>query len=148
MCYELHCHKLNCSQLTKRRARLLSRCGTRDEPEIIRYQLASSKSIKIVVIVTLASKGLFIPNEIGSKCEKVKEQVETRMHSSRMRTGRTLTVFPPPEKLETPQNWRPPPPKKLETTPRKIGDLPPEKLETPPSPPKNWRSPRKIGDPP
>ena len=44
----------------------------------------------------------------------------TRMHSSRMRTGRTLTVFrkigdplknwrPPSEKLETPPGTRPPP---------------------------------------
>ena len=39
----------------------------------------------------------------------------TRMHSSRMRTGRTLTVFrcletPSSEKLETPlKNWRTPP---------------------------------------
>ena len=41
------------------------------------------------------------------------------MHSSRMRTGRTLTVFPP-----SPQ-------KKLET-PRKFGDHPP---------PENWRHP-------
>ena len=50
------------------------------------------------------------------------------MHSSRMRTSRTLTVFrrPPPGKLETP---------------RKIGDHPStQKLET--------TSPRKIGDPP
>ena len=45
---------------------------------------------------------------------------ETRMHSSRMRTGRTLTVF----RLETP-------------LPEKIGD-----------PPKNWRPPRKIVDTP
>ena len=49
------------------------------------------------------------------------------MHSSRMRTGRTLTVFrkfgePPPEKLETPQ---------------KIGDTPPENWR----PPQNWRHP-------
>ena len=67
----------------------------------------------------------------------------TRMHSSRMRTCWTLTVFPknwrPPRKLETtpPKNWRPP---------QKIGD-PPEKLEDPPgpdpTPPK-----KKIGDPP
>ena len=55
---------------------------------------------------------------------------KTRMHSSRMRTGRSLTVsgeglakiWRPPEKLETPQ---------------KIGE-----------PMKNWRPSRKIGDPP
>ena len=56
------------------------------------------------------------------------------MHSSRMRTGQTLTVSrkigdtPCPEKLETPppKNWRPP---------RNWRDYPPppEKLETPPS---------------
>ena len=48
----------------------------------------------------------------------------TRMHSSRMRTGRTLTVFrwrtpPPPKKIPPPkdtppQNTPPPPPEKLE----------------------------------
>ena len=95
--------------------------------------------------------------------------MKTRMHSSRMLTGRSLTIcltlllggrgipkesrnqknFPPPKKLETPQkiggppkNWWPPP-EKLET-PRKIG--PPKKLE---NPLKNWRHPpRIIGDPP
>ena len=53
------------------------------------------------------------------------------MHSSRMRTGRTLTVFrwrSPPENLEDPpKNWR---------TPQKFGGTPPEKLETSL---KNWR---------
>ena len=51
----------------------------------------------------------------------------TRMHSSRMRTGRTLTVF---RKLETPRDQTPPPPRKFGAdTP------PPENLEqTPPSP--------------
>ena len=54
------------------------------------------------------------------------------MHSSRMRTGRTLTVFQletPPEKLESThplKNWR---------TPRKIGDHPPRKIgDHPPGP--------------
>ena len=54
------------------------------------------------------------------------------MHSSRMRTGRTLTVFcggePPPK------NWRPP--KNLET-PRKFGE-----------PPQNLETPQKFGAPP
>ena len=55
------------------------------------------------------------------------------MHSSRMRTGRTLTVF----------RWR--------TPPRKFGGTPhpPENLEEPPPkipPPKIWSaSPRKFG---
>ena len=59
----------------------------------------------------------------------------TRMHSSRMRTGRTLTVF----------RWRTPPQKKT----------PPENLEEPPTPPKNLEEPPpedtppwKFGDPP
>ena len=57
----------------------------------------------------------------------------TRMHSSRMRTGRTLTVF----------RWRPPP--------RKIGDTPPKNLEEPPQksggPP--WdQTPRRDQTPP
>ena len=70
----------------------------------------------------------------------------TRMHSSRMRTGQTLTVFQleTPKKLENPpKNWRPPEkigdPLKNWRPPKKIGDTPtPEKLENPP---------QKIGDP-
>ena len=60
--------------------------------------------------------------------------LKTRMHSSRMRTGRTVTVFrkleePPPENLE-----QTPPSKILEQTPpRKFGaDTPRE--QTPPPP--------------
>ena len=53
------------------------------------------------------------------------------MHSSRMRTGRTLTVFrwrPPPKNWRTPpKNWRTPP---RPDPPRKIGE-----------PPENWRTP-------
>ena len=62
----------------------------------------------------------------------------TRMHSSRMRTGRTLTVFRcrPPRKFggtPPPKIWRPP--ENLETPPRKFGGTPPsENLETPPPP--------------
>ena len=52
----------------------------------------------------------------------------TKMHSSRMRTGRTLTVF----------RWRTPPPENLEEPPPKKD--PPENLEEPPKPP-----PRKFG---
>ena len=77
-------------------------------------------------------------------CETVQNKFRTRMHSSRMRTGRTLTVFqclvpvggrgvypqrkqkskkiPPPKKSTPLKNWRPP--EKLET--------PSEKLEPPP----------------
>ena len=59
---------------------------------------------------------------------------QTRMHSSRMSTGRTLTVFRwrPPPKI-----WRNPPPKKT----------PPKNLEEPPqkeTPPKIWKPPLKI----
>ena len=62
----------------------------------------------------------------------------TRMHSSRMRTGRTLTVF---RKFETP------PPKKLKRSPRKIGDPPPQKFGGPP--PENLEEPPwKFGGPP
>ena len=67
---------------------------------------------------------------------KSKFNLWTRMHSSRMRTGRSLTVWggvgenlETPKNLETPlKNWR---------SPRKIGD-PPKKLDTRP---KNWRPP-------
>ena len=55
----------------------------------------------------------------------------TRMHSSRMRTGRTLTVF----------RWRPSPPKNWRP-PRKIGD--PQKFG---DPPKNWTPPEKLETP-
>ena len=64
------------------------------------------------------------------------------MHSSRMRTGRTLTVF---RKLETP-------PKKIWSRhpPRKFGadtPSPPENLEQTPPPPKIWsrHPPPKFG---
>ena len=39
------------------------------------------------------------------------------MHSSRMRTGRTLTIF---QKLETPQKFGGTPPENLEEPPQKI----------------------------
>ena len=65
----------------------------------------------------------------------------TRMHSSRMRTGQTLTLF----------QWIPPP-QKFGDTPPKFGDTtPPENLETPShthNPPKKTGDPWKIGDPP
>ena len=56
----------------------------------------------------------------------------TRMHSSRMRTGRTLTVFrwrtPPPPKI-----WKNPPPKKYPPPQKKY----PPSRKIPPSPEKN-----------
>ena len=58
------------------------------------------------------------------------------MHSSRMRTGRTLTVFrgrTPPENLEEPPKKRHPP--KFGGTPQK-------------DPPKIWRNPPKKDTPP
>ena len=60
----------------------------------------------------------------------------TRMHSSRMRTGRTLTVF-----------------RKLENSPKKFGGTPPpRKFGGPPGkigdPPKNWSPPEKLETPP
>ena len=66
--------------------------------------------------------------------------VNTRMHSSRMRTARALTTF-------VKKNWSPP--RKMGGTPLKNWMTPPsEKLEEPP-PPKNWRNPpRNIGDTP
>ena len=73
------------------------------------------------------------------------------MHSIRMRTGRTLTVF---RKLETPQKFGGnPPPENLEEPPQKFGGPPgirhtplPENLEDPPrtrhNPPLGiWRNP-------
>ena len=60
------------------------------------------------------------------------------MHSSRMRTGRTLTVF----RWRTPPKiWRNPPKK---TPPKKFGATPPKK-DT--SPPKIWRNPPKKRPP-
>ena len=78
------------------------------------------------------------------------------MHSSRMRTGHSLTVSgglvkiwrTPPKNGETPQKIWSPPPKKLETPPQKNGETPsPKKLE---DPPKNWRHtpPEKMKRPP
>ena len=67
-----------------------------------------------------------------------KSDDKTRMHSSRMRTGRTLTVF---RKLETPPKiWSRHPPRKFEA------DTPPENLEQAP-PKKNLEQtpPPKIG---
>ena len=64
-----------------------------------------------------------------------KTQHKTRMHSSTMRTGRTLTVF-----------WgRTPPLRKFGGPPPKT-DTPPENLEEPP-PPKIWRNPPKRHPP-
>ena len=72
------------------------------------------------------------PNLINEK------KTLTRMHSSRMRTGRTLTVFrwrdPPSPKI-----WRNPPPK-IWRTPPKIWRNPPPKIWRNP-PPKIWRNP-------
>ena len=87
--------------------------------------------------------------------------IRTRMHSSRMRTGRALTVSgrggvgasqkkffggKEIEKKKRKKIWRPPknwrPPEKLEN-PQKL-ETPLEKLETPKkleNPPKNWRPP-------
>ena len=56
----------------------------------------------------------------------------TRMHSSRMRIGRTLTIFRwrnPPKNWENLQKFGEPPPKNWRT-PQKFGE-PPKKLETP-----------------
>ena len=53
---------------------------------------------------------------------RITHACETRMHSSRMRTGRTLTVF----------RWRNPPPKIWKNPPKKD------------TPPKIWRNPPKI----
>ena len=62
-----------------------------------------------------------------------KHNKSTRMHSSRMHTGRTLTVF---QKLETPQKFTANTPlKNLEHTPPsgKFGaDTPPKLEQTPP----------------
>ena len=69
------------------------------------------------------------------------------MHSSRMRTGRTLTVFqgrrPPPENLEEPplKIWRYPPRKFGGTPPKKT---PPENLEVPPKKRHNPTPPKKY----
>ena len=68
------------------------------------------------------------------------------MHSSRLRTGRTLTVFwgeggIPKESRNQKKNWRPP--EKLETP--RDRTTPSKKLETPP---KNWRPPEKLETPP
>ena len=77
---------------------------------------------------------------------------KTRMHSSRMRTGRALTVsggVMHPRRNFGKKNLKKKfgeplsPPRKI-GDPQKIGDTPPEKLETPPfkkleTPPKNWR---------
>ena len=58
----------------------------------------------------------------------------TRMHSSRMRTGRTLTIFRKLENHPPPKIWSRHPPENLEQAP------PPENLEQAP-PPKIWRRP-------
>ena len=88
----------------------------------------------------------------------------TRMHSSRMRTGRTLTVFrwrTPPPKIwrntpSPPKNWRPPgpntppaPKKNLRPPPtRKFGVTPPSRKFGGNPPPKNWRPPWDQTPPP
>ena len=92
----------------------------------------------------------------------------TRMHSSRMRTGRTLTVFQklehPPQNLKqtTPENLEQTPPPKIcsrhppenlqQTPPPKICSRhpPPENLEQTPNPPsKIWsRHPLQDQTPP
>ena len=77
----------------------------------------------------------------------LKLHCQTRMHSSRMRTGRTLTVFrwrtlpPPPENLEEPppENLEEPPQKN--TPPENLEEPPPKKIPTPNPPPKIWRNP-------
>ena len=66
--------------------------------------------------------------------------MKTRMHSSRMRTARALTVCPkeildkkigdPAEKLETPQKIGAPPPRKIRDPSEKLET--PKKLENPP----------------
>ena len=79
--------------------------------------------------------------------------MKTRMHSSRMRTGQTLTVFRwrPPRKFggPPPENWRTPP--KIWRNPPKNLEDPPENLEEPPrkfggTPP--YRPPWTIPPPP
>ena len=91
---------------------------------------------------------LYFVNTILKLCEcycycphMTTKKWQTRMHSSRMHTGQTLTISPP-RKIGDPPNMDPRklgPRQKLETP--KIGD--PQKMETP----KNWRPPKKIGDP-
>ena len=75
---------------------------------------------------------------------------ETRMHSSRMRTGRTLTVFrgepPPPRKFGEPPPKKDPPPKIWRNPPNPPKKHPPQNLEEPPKktpPPEIWRTPQK-----
>ena len=99
-------------------------------------------------------------NYLLKYCAKV---LQTRMHSSRMRTGRTVTVFrkleDPPKNLEQapplkfgagtpPENLEQAPPRKFGAgTPPKIWSRhPPENLEQAP-PPKIWsrHPPRKFG---
>ena len=68
----------------------------------------------------------------------------TRMHSSRMRTGRMLTVFwwsPPLENFRPPENFRHPP--KISDTPQNFRP-PLRKFQTP----ENFRHPPKISDTP
>ena len=111
---------------------------------------------------------LFHGQEQSKFMLKSMKKIITRMHSSRMRTGRTLTVFrclvpegggrvypqrkqkskknSPPKKIggsplsppATPLNHTPLNHTPLSTTPLKNWRKPPEKLETP----------QKIGDPP
>ena len=75
----------------------------------------------------------------------------TRMHSSRMRTGRTLTVFRwnPPKKDTPPENLEEPPSPPKKDTPQK--KTPPKNLEEPPKkrrPPKIWEEPPPKDPPP
>ena len=89
------------------------------------------------------------PTDVKHNCRSRKKiQNETRMHSSRMRTGRTLTVFRKLEQTPPPKiGADTPPPKNWSRHPPKIWSRhPPEKLEqTPPPCEQNeWQTAVKI----
>ena len=88
--------------------------------------------------------------QVMSACSQL-SIIPTRMHSSRMRTGRTLTVFrkleDPPRKFGAgtpPKIWSRHPPKNLEQAPPKFGAGTPPKIWSR-HPPKNLeQAPPKI----
>ena len=100
--------------------------GTR-APQPLTGRLHRKKTFQRKRRLKLSKQLILFPLPLGINFLK------KRMHSSRMRTGRTFTVF---RKLETP----PPPKIWSRLPPRKFGaDTPPENLEqTAPPPPKIW----------
>ena len=97
-----------------------------------RQKFAMLKRLSIVVMMYNRTNGIkrqtnaiqLHLKKIFKVCVWTLERVvalTTRMHSSRMRTGRTLTVF----------RWRAPPPPKKRHPPRKFGGTTPPK-KTPP----------------